>query len=212
MEEIAFFQYASKVMIMLVAIMNPFYVIPAFMAATEEYPERIRNDLARKSAIYAYFILSFFLLIGDLLLFAFGITMGAFKIGGGILIFLIGLNLIFEKPSTKRDKTRLVEQDTQERDYTEIALVPLAIPLIAGPGTITTVLILKESAPVWYYQGIIFIALAIATSLVYIVNAKSKYIIKLIGILGINAISKIMGLILVALSVQTAANGIKELF
>jgi multiple antibiotic resistance protein len=206
----AYLLLLSQVMIALLAIMNPFYTLPSFLAATADQPPVELKETSRKTALYAFYILTFFLLTGELIFEVFGFTIGAFKVGGGILLFLIGLNMIFEKQSTKEERRKLTEEEAQQRE--EIALVPLAIPLLAGPGTITTVLVLKSRATHWYEQTTVFIAIVAGCYLSYVVYKNSKRLYQALGKMGILAIVKIMGLIIIAVSVQTVVNGIKELF
>lgn len=195
---------------MMAAITNPFYVVPSFIAITADYNNDETRVIARKVVRNAFLILFFFLITGELIFYVFGITIGAFQVGGGILLLLIGLNMIFETQQARQAKRAAWEQDANERD--DITLVPLAIPLLSGPGTITTVLVLKSSAPAWYYLAGALLAIALALFVVYRVFVHSKLINRMLGRMGIAAVTKIMGLILVALSVQFVANGVNALF
>jgi multiple antibiotic resistance protein len=118
--------------------------------------------------------------------------------------------MIFEKNSTKQERVEATESAIEERE--DIALVPLAIPMLAGPGTITTVLVLKAKASTFIYESAILIAIAVGSMLSYFAYKYSKKLQQLLGEMGVLAIVKIMGLIIIAVSVQTIANGIKELF
>jgi multiple antibiotic resistance protein len=206
----AYFLFLAQVTIAMLAIMNPFYTFPSFLAATSGYSSHVLESISKRTSVYAFLILTFFLISGDLIFTLFGFTLGAFKVGGGILLFLIGLNMIFEKNSTKQERVEATELDVEERE--DIALVPLAIPMLAGPGTITTVLVLKAKAPTFIYESAILIAIAVGSLLSYFAYRYSKKLQQLLGDMGVLAIVKIMGLIIIAVSVQTIANGIKELF
>jgi multiple antibiotic resistance protein len=206
----AYLLFLSQVTIAMLAIMNPFYTFPSFLAATNGYPSHVLKSISKRTAIYAFLILTFFLISGDLIFTLFGFTMGAFKVGGGILLFLIGLNMIFEKNSTTQDRVEATESDIEDRE--DISLVPLAIPMLAGPGTITTVMVLKAKASTWIYESAIVIAIAIGSILSYLAYRYSKKLHQLLGEMGVLAIVKIMGLIIIAVSVQTISNGIIELF
>lgn len=207
---LAYLLFLAQVSIALLAIMNPFYTFPAFLAATTEQPPRELEMISRRTALYAFGILTFFLITGEWLFELFGFTLGAFRVGGGILLFLIGLNMIFEKHSSVRERAKATEQEAEERD--DIALVPLAIPMLAGPGTITTVLVLKAKAESLLYESAVLIAIAAGSLMSYYVYTNSRRIYALLGSMGVQAIVKIMGLIIIAVSVQTVVNGIKELF
>lgn len=206
----AYLLHLSQVSIALLAIMNPFYTFPSFLAATAGRPTRELRSISRRTALYAFGILTFFLVSGDLLFELFGFTLGAFKVGGGILLFLIALNMIFEKHSTKQERVQATEEDVETRD--DIALVPLAIPMLAGPGTITTVLVLKAKSQTLLYESAVLIAIALGCVISYGVYIHSKRLHAWLGVLGIQAIVKIMGLIIIAVSIQTIVNGIKALF
>jgi multiple antibiotic resistance protein len=207
---IAYLLFFSQVAIALLAIMNPFYTFPSFLAATADRPPRELEEISRRTAFYAFAILTFFVVTGELMFSLFGFTLGAFKVGGGILLFLIGLNMIFEKHSTKRERVNATEADVEERD--DIALVPLAIPMLAGPGTITTVLVLKGKAETLLQSSAVVLAIALGCLMSYMVYTHSKKIHNWLGNMGVLAIVKIMGLIIIAVAIQTVVNGIKELF
>jgi multiple antibiotic resistance protein len=200
-----FFQFTLQAAVMLLAITNPFYVVPSFIAMTHEYDDEETRAIARKTVRNAFWILLFFLISGELVFYVFGITIGAFQVAGGILLLLIGLSMIFETSQAGLSKRAALEADASARD--DITLVPLAIPMLSGPGTITTVLVLKSSAAAWWYMVGIFIALLVALWLVYLVYTRSKRINRALGRMGTQAVTKIMGLILLAVSVQFVANG-----
>ena len=202
---IPFFQFTLQALVMLVAITNPFYVVPSFIAMTNEYDDDETRAIARKTVRNAFWILLFFLISGELVFYIFGITIGAFQVAGGILLLLIGLSMIFETSQAGLSKRAALEADASARD--DITLVPLAIPMLSGPGTITTVLVLKSSAPAWWHMAGILIALIFSLWLVYVVYTRSKRINRALGRMGTQAVTKIMGLILLAVSVQFVANG-----
>jgi len=206
----AYLLFLSQVTIALLAIMNPFYTFPSFLAATAGRPLREIESIARRTALYAFGILAFFLLSGDVLFALFGFTLGAFKVGGGILLFLIGLNMIFEKHSARQEKVHATEADVESRD--DIALVPLAVPMLAGPGTITTVLVLKAKAATLVQESAVLIAVGAGSLVSYLAYRYSKKIHVWLGSMGVLAVVKIMGLIIIAVSVQTVVGGLKALF
>ena len=111
---LAYLLFLAQVSIALLAIMNPFYTFPAFLAATTEQPPRELEMISRRTALYAFGILTFFLITGEWLFELFGFTLGAFRVGGGILLFLIGLNMIFEKHSSVRERAKATEQEAEK--------------------------------------------------------------------------------------------------
>jgi multiple antibiotic resistance protein len=202
-------QYTIKAIIALVAIMNPLYIMPAFLAATSDYSIEERQVLSFRAIKYAFLVLLFFMLAGEAILFAFGVSSGAFQLGGGILTLLTGIKMFFS-PSLKADD-RKKNLEVAEREQDDIALVPLAIPIIAGPGTITTVMTLKSIAPTWTYQIAVAFGIMFACSIVYLVFKFPRRITEKLGKLGLSATSKLMSIMLVAIAVQICSSGIEAM-
>ncbi len=209
LELIPFAQYTIKAIVALVAIMNPLYIMPAFLAATSDYSQEERRELSFRSIKYAFLTLLLFLLLGEVILLVFGISTGAFQLGGGILILLIGIRMFFSPAARWEDRTKNLEDAEQKQD--DIALVPLAIPIIAGPGTITTVMALKSTAPQWTYQIAVGIGILVACSIVYLVFKYPKSLTEKLGKMGSNATIKLMSIMLVAVAVQICSSGAEAL-
>jgi len=197
-----------KSFLSLLAIMNPFSSVPIVMSLTSDYSKEEIRRIAFKACLYAFFILVFFLMSGDLLFRFMGITLPAFKVGGGILIFFLAIHLVQGEISKEKGKSHEIEAALQ-RD--NIALIPLAMPLLAGPGAITTVLVLRGyiKEPL----GLISVLLAIFLSclVAFIVYSSSSFLYTFLGKAGINLITRISGILLLAISVQFIADGLKVL-
>ena len=205
MPELAFF---LKAFISLIAIMNPFSSVPIVISLVQDYSVKEIRIIAFKAALYAAFILIFFLFTGDLLFKFMGITLPAFKVGGGILLFLIALNLVYGEFGKEKGKKHEIEAALQREN---IALIPLAMPLLAGPGSITTVLILRASAKSIKEVTLLLGAIIVASFLAFIVFASSYFLYNLFGRTGINVLSRITGILLLAVSVQFITEGLKVL-
>ena len=202
-------QHKIKAIVALVAIMNPFYIMPAFLAATSDYSIEERQELSFRAIRYAFLVLLLFLLAGEAILYIFGISSGAFQLGGGILILLIGVKMFFTPSASSEERKKNLEEAEKKQD--DIALVPLAIPIIAGPGTITTVMAQKSTAPAWTYQISVGIGILVACSVVYLVFKFPKTLTEKLGRIGLSATSKLMSIMLVAVAVQICSSGVEDL-
>lgn len=204
-----FFTFVLKSLVSIFAILNPFGALPVFVGLTENYSEKDRRFIIRHSVYYVFGILTFFLLFGRLLFKIFGINIGSLEVAGGILLSLVSINMVFGNPHKERtSKDELAEAE----DKANIALVPLAIPLLSGPGAIATVITLSTSVKSFFLYAAIFIAIIIACIAVYFVLFSSSFLNKFLGKIGIGIISRLMGIILLAISVQFIVNGAKMLF
>lgn len=204
-----FFTFVLKSLVSIFAILNPFGALPVFVGLTENYSEKDRHFVIRHSVYYVFGILTFFLLFGEILFKIFGINIGSLEVAGGILLSLVSINMVFGNPHKERtSKDELAEAE----DKANIALVPLAIPLLSGPGAIATVITLSTSVKNFFLYAAIFIAIIIACIAVYFVLFSSSFLNKFLGKIGIGIISRLMGIILLAISVQFIVNGAKMLF
>ncbi|NPB06352.1 MAG: NAAT family transporter [Aquificae bacterium] len=197
-----------KAFLSLLAIMNPFASVPVVVSLTAEYGVKDVKKVAFKAALYAFFILLFFLFTGDLLFKFMGITLPSFKVGGGILLFLIAISLVQGEVAKEKGGHQEIEAALQ-RD--NIALIPLAMPLLAGPGAITTVLVLRASVHRPEELLTLVLALACASAVCFAVYAGSGFIYRLLGRSGVSFISRVSGILLLAVSVQFITEGLKVL-
>jgi multiple antibiotic resistance protein len=201
---LAFF---AEVMVSVFALVDPFGALPFFVSLTEGYNEADTRVVVRRSILVLGGILGFFALLGRFLFSVFGFTLGAFEIAGGILLFTVAFDMLRGEVT----KSKLTDADRESalarRD--EIAVVPLGIPLLAGPGAISTVMIYEGSAggdP--SAIGVTFLAVAVTTALSYLVLEYGRRIFRLLGHVGITVLARVMGLLLAAIAVQFVLNGI----
>ncbi|MCX8174334.1 MAG: MarC family protein [Thermoplasmata archaeon] len=191
------------------AIVDPLAVIPFFVSLTDGYSKQEKHIIIIRSVIVAFTILVIFALLGEYIFRIFGFTIHAFKIAGGLLLFTIA----FEMLQGEKSKTKITEKDKEEAlAREEIGIVPLGVPLLAGPGAITTVMIYvtyaqrTDFAAVGY--GIIIGSIAIVCVLAYIFLNVADKIFARAGRIGIIAFSRIMGLILAGVAVQFIIDGV----
>ena len=191
-------------------LVDPFAAIPSFLAITGDVDAERRKRMARKAALTCFIVLTSFALAGQLIFKMFGITLPAFEIAGGLILLLIGLDML----EAKRSATQEATGDTEEAAAKEDAgIVPLGIPMLAGPGAISSVMVLVGTVPsLWHWQmGAILGSIAVTCLVSYVVLAAAGKIKTVLGETGIRILVRIMGLLLVALAMQFFVNGLTDL-
>ena len=184
--------------------MNPVANTPVFLGLVGDRDKSARKSIAKTSCITAFFIVLFFVILGKYLFELFGITIPAFKITGGILLFYVGFEMLQSK------KSKIHHQEELELDE-GIAISPLAIPILAGPGTIVTAMNNITSGNI-LHLGIVIAIFALMVYLTYLAFSLSELIIKKIGNHLITVIGKIMGLILAIMGTGMTIEGVKIAF
>ena len=191
-------------------LVDPFAAIPAFLAITESADPVRRKRMARKGALTCFIVLTGFALGGQLLFRMFGITLPAFEVAGGLILLLIGLDML----EAKRSPTQETHGDTEEAAAKEDAgIVPLGIPMLAGPGAISSVMVLVGQVPsLWHWEmGAILGSITFTCVVTYWVLASASQVRRVMGETGIRILVRIMGLLLVALAMQFFVNGLTDL-
>jgi multiple antibiotic resistance protein len=190
-------------------LVDPFAALPTFLAVTAGVDRPRRRRIARKASLTAWVLLSAFALAGQYIFRLFGITLPAFEIAGGIILLLIGLDML----NARRSPTQETGAETEAASHKEDAgIVPLGIPMLAGPGSITSVMVLVGQAEgKWMMVGAILAAIAITALICYLVLGNSDRVAQVLGETGIRILVRIMGLLLVALAVQYFVNGMVDL-
>ena len=191
-------------------LVDPFAAIGSFLAITAGVDEARRKRMARKAALTCFIVLTSFALAGQLIFRMLGITLPAFEIAGGLILLLIGLDML----EAKRSATQEASGDTEEASLKEDAgIVPLGIPMLAGPGAISSVMVLVGQVPnLWNWEMCAIMGSIALTSLIsYWVLAGASRVRTVLGETGIRILVRIMGLLLVALAMQFFVNGLTEL-
>ncbi len=187
-------------------LIDPLGLIPIFISLTQDMSSRERKKTMVKSVTVAFFILSFFIVAGERILQFLGIMPGSFFIAGGILFFIISLDLLLGH----RQRTKTSRREMEQRE--DYSVFPLAVPILAGPGTITTIIIYSvESADPLFTALVLFGAVITALSVSLVTMAASDQILKLLRETGVSVVQRLMGLILSALAVQFIFDGLVKL-
>ena len=194
--------------IILFIVVDPIGLAPMFAALTRDDTPRQRRRLALRGVLIAGGILVTFVLIGDALLRALGIGVPAFQIAGGVLLFLLAVDMLFARHSGLRSTTEREQREAEHRK--DISVFPLAIPLIAGPGALTTVLLMVSEQgdnPAVIGATLVVVMLVLAMTLGSLLL--SGRLLRLIGETGANVISRVLGVVLAALAAQYILDGLQ---
>ncbi|MDX1487674.1 MAG: MarC family protein [Acidiferrobacterales bacterium] len=196
--------------VVLFVVIDPIGVALIFYTLTHNIDIRQQRRTALRGVTLATVILLVFFLIGDILLRRLGISIPAMRIAGGSLLFLLAIDMILVRQSGLRSTTRREQQEAEHKE--DVSVFPLAFPLIAGPGALTTVLLMASSSPrpVIFAGMIVVLLLVLATTLLSLFFASNM--MRILGETGTNVISRLLGLILAALAVQYVIDGIKASF
>ncbi|HXV20258.1 MAG TPA: MarC family protein [Desulfuromonadales bacterium] len=186
-------------------IIDPIAGVPVFLAITPHSSSDKRRLMARRGCLAAFGVLAFFLLIGPPFVSFFGITPPAVRICGGVLLFFIGIEMLYGR-RTGTETTPGEERLAEAKD--DISITPLAIPLLAGPGAITTTLIFAGRAQTPADHLALFLSLAGVFALTFVFLRQADRLMNLIGLLGATILTRIMGLVLAFLAVQYVIDGI----
>ena len=176
---------------------------------TERFSKKEKINIAQKGSLTAFLTLILFSLLGSVIFNFFGITIEAFQIMGGILFFRNGLRMLDSKIG--RSRTTPAEQEESE-ESDDIAVSPIGIPLIAGPGAITAAMLLSSQTPQLYSYFTLIFSIFFVLSLVYLILRNGDMILKLLGTTGIRIIQRLMGLILMVIAVQFVINGVISIY
>ncbi len=210
--------FSATVFMGLFAIMNPFANTPIFIGLTQSVDSGQKKLIAFKSLLYAFIIVAAFCVLGHFIFKLFGITLPAFKITGGILLFLVGYNLIQGKETPVHHPTDERKKEIKEKfenNETNIAISPLAIPILAGPGTISTAMNFVGASPDFAHILVVIIAFALLCLITYLMFISGERLIRFLGPGLLNVITRIMGLILAVIATQMVIGGIhgaKEMY
>jgi multiple antibiotic resistance protein len=200
-----------KPLVALLAIVNPVGVLPFFLHFTQHFSPEQRRQTIRVSALAAGLVVAVSALAGNKIIAFFGISIASFQVGGGTLLLISALQMLNAQPA--ESKPTDVSDGQQKADAgASIAVVPLTIPLLTGPATISTMVIYAERTRHWWEQAVLVgygLVVALATFAVFTLSGQ---LARLIGRTGINVMTRLMGLILAALAVEIMADGLTQLF
>jgi len=179
------------------AVIEPASTIVAYITLAKDLNESEKRQIVRQSISVSFWVLVFFALTGQLLFSIFNITIAAFQIAGGILLVSVAIRMLHPKG-----------KEYSEAERENIAIVPLAFPLTAGPGTITTVILLSSQAETLLHTFLVFVGIAVGILVLYLGMRYALKISKLVSDEGLRAVNQLMAIIVLAIAVQFVINGI----
>lgn len=196
-----------KIGIALFAIVNPIGTVPIFVSATEGWSDIDRTRTVRIIGLTVFLVLSTAIFIGDQILDFFGISIPSFQVGGGILLLLMAISMMHGHPNrqTAQEAEAAITRDA-------VAIVPLSIPLLAGPGAISSVIITAQQSGSFWGHVVLVIPVLVVALAVWAILSLSMPIAHRLGAVGIIVVTRLMGLILSAMAVEFIAQGLGSLF
>jgi multiple antibiotic resistance protein len=200
-----------KPLIALLAIVNPIGVIPFFIHFTGGFTRQQRQRTARVAAMTAFIVIAVSALAGLKIIEFFGISLASFQVGGGLLLLMSSLQMLSAQPAEAR-KDDLAEGGDKADAGASIAIVPLTIPLLTGPATISTMVIYAEKTKHWWEIAILVGYGVVIALAIWIAFALAGRIARVVGRTGINVMTRLMGLLLAALAVEVMSDGLVKLF
>jgi multiple antibiotic resistance protein len=204
----AYVRFSLLALSSILFLVDPFAALPTFLAVTEGADAAKKRRIAAKASLTAMIFLSAFAVAGQYIFRLFGITLPAFEIAGGVILLLIGLDML----EAKRSPTQEVSGDTAEAaEKDDVGIVPMGIPMLAGPGAVTSVMVLVGQAQTRWQMAAIMGAIVVTAAICYLVLGNSYRVARALGDTGIRILVRIMGLLLVALAVQYFVNGMVDL-
>ena len=189
----------------LLAIVNPLSAVPIFLALTAGDDRRRRAATLRTAVLTALLVMAGFALLGNWILRFFGITTQAFQIAGGIIFFAIGWDMLQARRS--RVKTT-EEEETESARRDDVAIIPLGLPTLAGPGAITTVIALSGQARTLTQGAMVFVSIVLVLAVAWIILSAAPAVVQRLGQTGLNVLTRIMGLLVAVIGVQFVINGV----
>ncbi len=187
-------------------LINPLGTMPIFMTMTKDIDTDHRTRTAKKASIVSFITIVLFAFSGKLLFDFFGISVNSFRIVGGVIFFLMGMDMLQARLGEVKVK------DSEVRSYVnDISITPLAIPMICGPGALTNAIIMMEDADSIEKKGVLILVIAFVMILTYLILYSSSKIIKVLGETGNNVMMRLMGLIVMVIAVEFFFSGLKPI-
>ena len=198
-----------KIFVSMIVVLDPIGTMPLFVAVTRSHSHAERHRAARTAAITVAIVLVIAATVGDWVLMLFGIQIATFRVGGGILILLMAISMMHARVS---GAVQTEEEAREAEEKAAVAVVPLAIPLLAGPGTISAVIIFPHRGTGVAHMMILCGPILLAAGLSWLALRLATFLQPRMGRIGINVVTRLMGLILAAVAVEFIVNGVRELF
>ncbi|HET6150421.1 MAG TPA: MarC family protein [Polyangia bacterium] len=181
--------------------------VPLFLSMTESDSAAHKRNTARRAAIAAAVVLAAFAALGSVIFRVLGISLGAFRIAGGVLLFLLAVDMLRAQPSRQRTSP---EEEAEGVDRPDVSIFPLAIPMLSGPGATSTVMVLISRAQRAWQYAVVFAAIAVTALASYWLLRGAGSVERRLGRTGMNVVQRVMGLILAATAVQFVVEGMSD--
>lgn len=189
----------------LFVIIDPIGLTPIFLALTQGATSSERRSIALRSAVTAMFLLALFTAFGEAVLGFAGISMAAFRVAGGVLLFITALDMLFERRTKRRE-----DKGEEAIEVEDPSIFPISIPLIAGPGSIATVILLAGQKPGIEGFALVMAVVVAVLFVMLLMFLASGLLERLLGKTGINVVTRLLGMLLAALSVQFVLDGLRD--
>ena len=199
-------QFALVTFASVLFIVDPIAVVPTYLVITQGQSPAQRRVTARRACVAAAMILVVFALAGSRIFGLFGITMPAFRIAGGLILWLVAMDMLHGNRSTQEGAAEITEGQAKD----DVAVTPLAMPMLAGPGAISTVMVLSGQARSTGQTIIVYSSIALTLFISWITLRLAEQLVKRMGQTGIRVMTRIMGLLLAAIAVQFVITGVRD--
>ncbi len=203
-----FAQFALITFTSLLFIVDPIAVVPTYLVITQDESAEQRKRTAARACIAAALIMIVFALAGRMIFRLFGITLPAFRIAGGLILWLVAMDMLRGRRTTQEGTEEIVEGTEKE----DVAITPLAMPMLAGPGAISTVMVLASQAGGAARQAVVYGAIGLTALISWLTLRVGERIVNRFGQTGIRVMTRIMGLLLAAVAIQLVITGLREAF
>jgi multiple antibiotic resistance protein len=203
-----FLQFASVAFGTVFFVVDPIAAVPLFIGMTQGNTDEKRRKMARRASITVAVVLISFAFLGRYFFKLFGITLPAFRIAGGVLLLLLAIDMVRAQPSRTRSSPEEAREGAEKDD---VAIIPLAIPMLSGPGAIAAVMVLTGQAVDWRYHAVLVGAIIVTSVATYVILRAARFAERVLRQTGINILNRLMGMILCAIAVQFIVVGLGEM-
>jgi multiple antibiotic resistance protein len=200
-------QYSLVAFTSIFVLVDPIAAVPTFLAMTGGSNRARRRHMAARAAWTCFIVLLTFSFAGTLIFRLFGITLAAFEIAGGLILGLIGLDMLRAKRSPTKETPGETSEGSEKED---VGIIPLGIPMLAGPGSISSVMVLMRQNSDWLHAIVVVCAIAVTAAVSFVVLAAADRVSSFLHETGIRILTRMMGLLLVAIAVQFVLNGFRD--
>ncbi len=207
METSAYIEFFIRAFAGVFVILDPLGACTHFLALTAHQTDEAKRNIVKRTCLVAFGVLIFFTIAGGALFKYFGITLSALKIAGGILLFSVAFSML----NARRHGTRTTPEEEKEHvGLEDIAIIPMAIPILSGPGAITTVMVLAGEAGSRLNIGILMFVILLSVLIAYTMLIHSQFLLRVLRQTGTKILTRVMGLIMSVIAVQFVINGLSD--